>query len=254
MVLLALAMLPVKAAVPDSVSQNGLAWLQAQVLPSGDLVASSNPTAIKWQAQSEALLAMKTFNHTPPAALVSSVLGQNGIGATEILARQILVSNASGADSATLQAQLKTVQSTNSGWGATSTYSGNALDTAYALLALSASNNTSGVSQGLAFLRTQQYSSGGFGLPSLSSATEQPSVFTTSLSALALAAWRTQFDAGTSLANAQSWLLSARKGGTYANSTENALALLALSRQTSDSAVLQPIVDALVNAQLPNGS
>lgn len=197
---------------------------------------------------------MKTFNHTPPAALVSSVLGQNGIGATEILARQILVSNASGADSATLQAQLKTVQSTNSGWGATSTYSGNALDTAYALLALSASNNTSGVSQGLAFLRTQQYSGGGFGLPSLSSATEQPSVFTTSLSALALAAWRTQFDAGTSLANAQSWLLSARKGGTYANSTENALALLALSRQTSDSAVLQPIVDALVSAQLPNGS
>ena len=129
MVLLALAMLPVKAAVPDSVSQNGLAWLQAQVLPSGDLVASSNPTAIKWQAQSEALLAMKTFNQTPPAALVGSVLGQKGIGATEILARQILVSNASGADSATLQAQLKTVQSTNSGWGATSTYSGNALDT-----------------------------------------------------------------------------------------------------------------------------
>lgn len=254
MVFLALAMLPAKAAVPDSVTQNGLAWLQAQVSPSGDLVASSNPTAIKWQAQSEAFLAMKAFNQTPPAALADRVLGQSGMGATEILARQILVSSASAAESATLQDQLKAAQSTNSGWGATSSYSANVLDTAYALLALNASSNTSGVSQGLAFLRAQQYSSGGFGLPSLSSATEQPSVFTTSLSVLALAAWRTQFDAGTSLSNAQRWLLSARTGSAYASSTENALALFALSRQTSDSTVLQPIVDALVNAQLPNGS
>ena len=249
-----MAISPARAAIPDSVTQNGLAWLNAQVQPSGDLATSSNPTAMKWQAQSEAALAMKTFNQAPPAALITSVLGQSDVGATEILARQILAANAAATDSTAIQAKLKAAQSTNSGWGATNTYSANALDTSYALLALSASNNTSGVSQGLAFLRTQQYSGGGFGLPSLSAATEQPSVFTTSLSVLALATWRTQFDAGTSLANAQRWLLSARTGSAYANSTENALALLALSRQTSDSAVLQPIVDALVNAQQANGS
>lgn len=241
-------------AFPASVTQNGLVWLTAQVQPTGDMASGTASGAADWQVQAETVSTLRTFNQPLPPALLTNLLGRPDEGVVELLARQVVASSAGGLDSSGIQTRLLAAQQAGTGWGATATHQPNALDTAYALWALSAVSNTSGVGVGLPFLRAQQYTSGGFGPPSASADTEQPSVFGTALAVQAIAAWRQQFEAGTSLANAQNWLLSERATGVYANVLDNAVALLALSRQTSDSAVLQPLVDALVNAQQANGS
>ena len=241
-------------AFPSSVTQNGLAWLSSQVQASGGMAAGGATGATEWQVQAETVGALRTFNQTLPPTLRDSIQSRPDDGVTELLSRQVLVRSAAGVDSVGQQSKLISLQYAGSGWGASASHQPNALDTAYALLALNAVANTSGVESGLAFLRGQQYSSGGFGLPSSSAETEQPSVFGTSLAVLAMASWRQQFDAGTSLANAQRWLLASRSAGVYGSTLENAVALMALSRQTSDEAVLQPLVDALVRSQQANGS
>ena len=241
-------------AFPSSVTQNGLAWLSSQVQASGGMAAGGATGATEWQVQAETIGALRTFNQTLPPTLRDSIQSRPDDGVTELLSRQVLVRSAAGVDSVGQQSKLISLQYAGSGWGASASHQPNALDTAYALLALNAVANTSGVESGLAFLRGQQYPSGGFGLPSSSAETEQPSVFGTSLAVLAMASWRQQFDAGTSLANAQRWLLASRNAGVYGSTLENAVALMALSRQTSDEAVLQPLVDALVRSQQANGS
>jgi sugar lactone lactonase YvrE len=241
-------------AFSPAVTQNGLTWLSSQVQPTGDMASGAASGAADWQVQAETISTLRTFNQPLPPALLTSLLNRPDEGVVELLARQVVASTAGGLDSSGLQAKLLAAQQAGTGWGATTAHQPNVLDTAYALWALNTASNTSGVGVGLQYLRSQQYASGGFGPPSTSTDTEQPSVFGTALAVQAIAAWRQQFEAGTTLANAQNWLLGERTAGAYASVLDNALALLALSRQTSDDAVLLPLVNALANAQQANGS
>ena len=241
-------------AMPVSVTQEGLAWLSAQVQPAGDMPVGALSGANVWQVQSETARTLRTFNRPIPPALLTHLQSHSAEGGTELTARQIFGRDAGSVDSLALQSRLASSRHAAGGWGATAAHQPNALDTAYALSALHLVGSTSGVESALVFLQDQQYPSGGFGLPSSSADTEQPSVFNTALAMIAMSAWRQQFGAGTSLADAQRWLLSVRKAGVYDSVLENAMALLALSRQTSDDAILQPLVNALVKAQHANGS
>ena len=230
----------------------GLSWLQAQVQLDGSLQSEANSIASSLQVRSEALQTLKLLS--APTNVLSSLqaaLNSSNESHTEALARRAQALGLSGIPQAALLEQLLLRQNSNGGYGGDLGYSSHALDTAFVLQAQKQSNSVdlANVSKAITYLKSAQGSDGSFAI------NRQPNVYTTANSMLAAASWTNQTSTANITTPALQWLLAQRNSAMhYGNTLDNALALWAISGQSSQLAILQALADALKAEQQANGS
>lgn len=251
----ALSVTAAHAGASDAIDR-GNAWLTLQVDVAGDIAATSLKSSLLPQAQSELVLALAAQSKAIPAPLIDATLSFPDGSEAEWLARKMAVAAAASRPFATFKGALLTQQKIGSGWGLTAEHDATVLDTAYALMALAGNSPYEAhIADAVALIKSAQSADGGFGSGvQVASESTVSSVYVTAQVMLAMSAWRNQGDVAQVLNAAGTWLLTARNNGYYDSTIENAIALLALSRITNDSAVIQPLIDVLVNAQNSDGS
>lgn len=231
--------------------QKGVNWLTAQIQTDGNLSAAVTVLSTPLQAQTEAALALHATGTAAPVALLSNIAAADAGGSAEYLSRKISVAatqnNVNPADVAALQG----LAVSKSGFASSTALTASTLDTAQALLALAAAGTSdpTTTASALTYLISQQTSSGNFNIYG-----SQTSLYTTAYAVMAMAAHRATGGIANNLQAAQTWLLAARQSGTYESTLSNSVALLALTKLTSDTSVLNPLVDALTAAQDGGGS
>ncbi|MCL2309840.1 MAG: carboxypeptidase regulatory-like domain-containing protein [Proteobacteria bacterium] len=233
----------------------GASWLQSQIRSDGTLANESASIARSLQIHAEVLTTLQTLGVTPPSPALSALAAQidNAVDTNlvEPLARQAIAHQQMQTGDAAIIAAMMTQRNSDNGFGAIAEFGSNALDTAWLLMALgqSASYDRSAVSTALGFLAQSKQTDGGWSIDNSSA------VYLTSLAGQAAGVWSSRFQTGAISTASQNWLLSKRNASLhFGNTFDNACALLALSMQTAQTAVIQPIVDALKATQLSNGS
>ncbi|MCL2297619.1 MAG: carboxypeptidase regulatory-like domain-containing protein, partial [Proteobacteria bacterium] len=233
----------------------GAIWLQAQIQSNGTVTNENASIAQPLQVRSEVLNTLQTLGIALSPSTLSALATQidNAVDTNlvEPLARQAIARQQTQTSDAAAIAAIMAQRNSDNGFGATAGFGSNALDTAWFLMALSqsASYDSSAASTALGFLQQSRQTDGGWSIDNTGA------VYTTALAGQAASAWSSRFQTGTISTTSQNWLLSKRNASFhFGNTFDNACALLALSTQTAQTAVLQPIVDALIAAQLTNGS
>lgn len=227
----------------------GFAWLRAQVLADGTVAGEGNSLAVPMQVRSETLHTLALFESQQ--AGLADTIGSVRQKHTELQARQALALRLASRNAQQAIADLGLQQNSDGGFGSRRTYVSNALDTAYALIALSATPDADAtqVAAALGYLRTAKLSQAGW------SVGDHPSIYATSAVLLAAQGWSSRYQVGDIVATARDWLLSQRgTNGAYDSVVDNANALLALTTQTSDGDVIHPLTAALQQSQLASGS
>ena len=227
--------------------QRGVAWLNAQVQGDGTLATEATSTATPFQARQETQVTL-TALASAPGALITNVAADTNSN-VEYTARRIIAAG-NAARSNDISALLD-AQNADGGWGLTKNYQSDPLDTAFVLQALAAANIASPViATGLGYLTRTQSSAGGWGVD------DRHSVYITSNVLLAANAWSRRYDVAGMSSAASTWLLAQRDTTTqtFATTRDNAMALRVLATQTTQSAVLQPLVAVLDASQLADGS
>ncbi|MEO5558905.1 MAG: carboxypeptidase regulatory-like domain-containing protein [Dokdonella sp.] len=228
--------------------QHGITWLTDQVQVSGALAGEGASIATTLQSREETLITLRAIA-TMPAALATAVATNTDRNA-EYTARRVAAAAAAGQSNGVDVAALIALQNSDGGWGLTSNYASDALDTAFALQALHGANASASVaSAGIAWLAQAKLADGGWGVSDASS------VYVSANALLAANAWA-NLDTNASIANAAStWLLAARNATQdYGDAFDNAYGLLSLATQPAQSGALAPLTSALDAAQLSDGS
>lgn len=230
--------------------RKGLEWLQAQVRTDGTLAGEDNSAALPHQGRAEAVVTLARLASVP-AKLAAAVAG-NADETTEWHARRAIAAGAEDSNGAAIVTALLALQNPDGGFGSRFGYQSNALDTAMALLAFKSQQKykdpSDSVARALAYLASARLPGAAWGVR------DESQAYVTALTLLAGHGWRTANSVGAITLSARDWLLAARSGGNYGNTLDNAMGLLALSTQTADAAVLQPLVTALLASQGSEGS
>src|SRR5262245_19430359 len=116
--------------IPANVQQ-GLTWLQGRVQADGSVAGEAGSIAVAQQVRSETLSTLSTLA-TPPAVLATAVRTDPSTH-VEALARRIISLKAAGDPVTTYASELIGQKRADGGWGYTSAFDSNALDTAFAL-------------------------------------------------------------------------------------------------------------------------
>jgi sugar lactone lactonase YvrE len=229
--------------------QKGFAWLRAEVQADGSIAGEAASQALPVQVRTETMHTLALLDSRP--AELADLIGAQPQKHTELQARKALALRLANRDAQQVIADLGLQQNADGGFGSRREYGSNALDTSHALIALAATPDADPVrvANALTYLRTSRLSPSGWPVG------DHPSVHVTSVVLLAGQAWSSRYQVGDITAAARDWLLGQRNaGGTYGNVVDDANALLALTTQTSDNAVLGPLADALRISQLDDGS
>ena len=227
----------------------GFAWLRSQVQADGTIAGETASQALPVQVRTETMHTLALLDSRP--AELANLIGSQPQKHTELQARKALALRLANRDAQQVIADLGLQQNADGGFGSRREYGSNALDTAYALIALAATSDADAnrIANALTYLRTSRLSPSGWPVG------DHPSVHVTSAVLLAGQAWSSRYQVGDIVAAARDWLLAQRNGsGHYGNVIDNANALLALTTQTSDNAVLGPLADAVKATQQESGS
>lgn len=229
--------------------QHGVTWLQSRISDSGSLGGEADSVATPLQNRDEALRTLQLLASGSPQ-LAAGVAGEDP-SATESLARQALSLGATR-DIGTLLQALAGRQNTDGGIGATAGGPSNALDSAWALAALSQQPALYG--QAIVGLKTyllgQQWQDGGLAGLSQTSRLEG-----SSLLLLALQALTPDVATRDGMQKLSTWL-SQSQGADGAWGSDlyiTAYALAALTPVSSDGTQRQAAVSYLKSQQGPNG-
>jgi sugar lactone lactonase YvrE len=244
---LALASLPVAASNPPEVDR-ALAWLAQQPQANGTLAGEAASIATPLQARAETLVTLKQLGTAPTA--LGDIVAQEPSTATEYAARQVIALAPLGRDVSVAMAAVLAAQNTDGGFGGAPGYSSDALDSAYALLALKAgaSANSNAISKALGYLQGTQGTDGSFGI------NDQPSVFVTAHALQALNAFAQTFALTANIQSAKTYLTGAQTNGAYTTVLDNATAALGLSGATLDTSVFSGAQASLKSTQAADGS
>lgn len=226
-------------------------FIASQAQPDGSYVAPGN-LATPTQATAEAVRVLRLLGRSTEVASADAYLVAETYHSTEYLSRKIVAGVDSGNLDLSLVVELATHQNSDGGYGETTGYDSNPLDTAFALDALAFSGNTGGSSTAFAanYLLQQQ---GGDG--SWLGAGGAEDVYTTALAARALFPFNSVYSAvPMAVANACNYLLSNESTSGWGSDFLTAQALLTLATASSNTAVIQQAAAALAAAQLTDGS
>ena len=244
---LAFGVLPSVAANSPEVDR-ALTWLGQQPQANGTLAGEGGSVATPLQARAETLVTLKQLSTAP--SVLADVVAQEPATPTEYAARQAIALAPLGRDVSASIAAVLAAQNADGGFAGAPGYQSDALDTAYALLALkaAASANSSAISKALGYLQGAQGVDGSFGV------NEQPSVFVTAHALQALNAFAQTFTLTANIQPAKAYLTGAQSSGAYAAVLDNAAAALALSGATLDTSAFGGAQAALKSAQAADGS
>lgn len=142
--------------------QQGVDWLQAQVQADGSLAGEPGSIAIPLQGRMETLATFKLLSSIP-SSLVTAVV-ENAENNTEYKACQIISQSLAGLSTAMQLDGLISTQNEDGGFGGAPGFASNSLDTAWAMLALSAANssNSTAISAATGYLQASQDVIGGY--------------------------------------------------------------------------------------------
>jgi hypothetical protein len=232
---------------PQSSIARGVAWLQGQVQPKGNLTAEGSSMATPFQTREEVLV---TLGHlgTAPSSLIG-IVASNTDANVEYTARRITGSVSAGQADGSDVAALESTQNADGGWGLAPGYQSDSLDTAFALVSLCAMTapNSVRVSAAMNYIRGNQLIDGGWG-------GQASSVYVTGQVLLAAQASPNSSEAGPIKSAATSWLVAQQISGTYGDSLDDSWALGSLSTQAVQSANLDSLITALIAEQSADGS
>jgi hypothetical protein len=178
----------------------GLAWLQGQIQADGSLANEASSVATGLQSRTEAAQTFKLLSAIP-VSLTDAIAGETDDN-TEYLARRIVSIALAGRDPSTLLAALAARQNADGGFGGGPAFDSNALDTAWALIALRSSASLGAVPQALGYLGLAQAFDGSYSAPG------RPDIETTAVAVLALRLYASQFNSFAAIARAVPYLLA----------------------------------------------
>ncbi|KAF0813729.1 Chitinase ChiA [Andreprevotia sp. IGB-42] len=212
--------------------QKGLTWLQAQVKTDGSLQNEADSVATPLQSRAETLRTLQLLASAAPSALLQSVAGETDSN-TEYLARQVLALGGSGQDVSARLALLAGRQNTDGGYGAAEGHPSNALDSAWALAALSSvSQGQSAAASAVRLYLINQLQADG----AMPAASDAARIQASALTLIALAMTTPDLNVSTTQGKLATWLAS-RQGndGAWLGDTYlTAYALAALAPISSD--------------------
>lgn len=185
--------------LPPEVSR-GLAWLQSQVQADGSLANETSSIATPLQNRSEAAQTFKSLS-VLPANLADTIAGETEDN-TEYLARRVVALTLAGRDAGVLVPLLSANQNLDGGFGGGPGYESDALDTAWALIALKSVNAFAPVSAGLGYLASVQAPDGSFSAPG------RPDLQTSAIAVLAMRLYASEIDLNASIQSALAYLLA----------------------------------------------
>lgn len=234
---------------PATPIERGRTWLSARIAPDGTIAGEDAAMALPLQTRSETVLALDLFD-LPATATVDLVQADTD-DSVEFIARRAQVLAAAGRNASAPLAQLIAAQAEDGGFGMYAGFPGDPYDTAFALQALTGTGDTHAtiVAAALQFLVASRNADGGWGFG------PDSDVYVTAYVLSAAQAWAARYDVGATTGAARTWLLQHRQAdGRYGDVLYDAIALIALSSQTADAAVLDPLVQSLTAAQATDGS
>jgi hypothetical protein len=237
---------PAQAALSPEV-QKGLNWLQSQVQADGSLAGEAASLATPLQSRNETLATLKQLA-TVPASL-ADVIAADSEDNTEYLARRAIALSMAGRDAALTIASLTAQQNADGGFGGAGGHESNPLDTAWALLALRASN-TSVAAGALSYLQSAQDVDGSF------RTADHPDIYTSALALQALAAYSSQYTLSSNIQAAVAYLQTQQAAtGVWDDSPFlSAQSYLALHDFIPQSPMATALPTFLVSKQLADGS
>lgn len=225
-------------------------WLIAQSQADGSIARSVDVATVE-QSTAEAITALRQVGRADAVAGAEAYLAQQTHAETESLARRIIAASLAGQSSSSLVADLLARQNQDGGFGDGPGYESNAIDTAFALQALVASNNTGGTPAGFAvgYLLQKQSGAGAW-----NGVDGTPSVYATALALRAVWSFRARFNVAASVESARNWLLGQRVGSLWSEPHLSALALTAILPTLADRTALTDSVAALEALRAADGS
>lgn len=224
----------------------GLQWLSGQIQMNGSLLNEPQSIATPLQNRSESAQTLKLLA-TLPASVVDSIASETENN-TEYVARQIISLTLAGRSAAVLAADLTSRQNDNGGFGGAAGYESNALDTAWAMLALRAVNSSNIAA--VNYLLTAQDASGGYSVRGNSAQSYVSALVSTALQV----ASNTPASLDT-INKVNAWLLAQQKAdGSWGSVAETSIVYLALLGSTSDSGLRNRVTVFLVSQQGSDGS
>lgn len=241
--------MPVAADIPAA-----LAWLGGQ-LQADNSYQGADDMAIPPQATAETLRAQQALKATTGSLPQSLAFLDAAVGQpiTELLARDLIAHDEANSPSPTVLANLQANQKPDGGFGGASGQFSNALDTAYALLALAKdpASNSAVIANGVNYLLSQQNPDGSFTQDHYA----EDAGYITAASLMALHSLRLSYNVAQPISNAAAFLLSAQAAnGGWGSDFDTAWALLALAPATTDTTPFANAVQMLKNDQLADGS
>lgn len=233
---------------------SGSDWLETQIQPDGSYAGLAD-IATPYQATVETISAYYALETTAQPGILNALqfINTESYHTTEVLSRKIIANSLAGNDVTTLVTELFAVQNIDGGYGDLLGYQSNALDTAFALKALSGAGVKTGVVVGnaLSFLQSQQHTDGSFGV----SYDETASTYATALAIEAMMPFVFSYNVILPLQSAMAFLDQSQvSGGGWETNWETAISLIALVPLTNDVSVYNTVADQLRQAQLTNGS
>ena len=227
-------------------------FLASQAQPDGSYVAPGN-LATPTQATAEAVRTLRLLGRGSEVAAADAYLVAEAYHGTEYLSRKIVAGVDSGNLDASLVTELLTHQNADGGFGESSGYDSNPLDTAFALDALTRSSSTTAQVAGVAvnYLLQNQGTNGSWSGPD-----GAPDFYTTALAGRALFPFDSQYAVvPAAVANATTYLTSGQAAnGSWSSDFLSAQALMTLATVSTNAAAVKQGAAGLSAAQLADGS
>jgi hypothetical protein len=216
----------------------------------GSLANEPASLATPQQNRTEALFALKLLA-TVPASLADTISADTEDN-TEYLARRAVAMSMTGQNADAVIAQLAARQNADGGFAGLPDHESSSLDTALALLAFKAAGYKAStvITSALGFLNHAINTDGGFGLSALNGS----NLYVTSYVLQALQAYSQSYALSQPIMHAKQWLLSMQQSGAYADTLDNAEAILTLAEITADAGSYSGAVSALTSGQQADGS
>ncbi|HLF96249.1 MAG TPA: carboxypeptidase regulatory-like domain-containing protein, partial [Methylococcaceae bacterium] len=191
----------------------GIAWLNSQIQGDGSLAGEAVSLATPLQVRAEALVTLA--GASIPSTSLGNLLGTDSENTTEYMARRILALRAAGRATGGIVPALTANQNADGGFGGAPGFASNALDTAWALLALDGASGSavSMIAPALDYLQTVQAGTGAF------AAGDPEDVYVSAVALAALEAHASQYPLNIPIGKTVSYLESRKdSNGVWAGS------------------------------------